>query len=329
MTEEAKEIKSPFFSVIIPVYNKEPHIARSINSVLNQTFQNFELIIVCDPSTDNSNTEVAKFTDPRIRVYYRDKPGPGGYAARNLGIKEAKAEWIAFLDADDEYFPGYLSHTKSCILENGELKIFSSSKIIEKDGGSEIDVFSKNIDVESGVFTFEQYLKFSINWDKPFNTNSVIAHRCLFVGGCFFPHGKTKRSGDIILWVYLVASAKKFYWSNFIGSCTHKDVVGVSKSSTPSLNLPRLMVEDLKSDSKEEEKLLKKYSNRLVKTAALEQKRIDGRLESKIYGFFYWDVEFFYPLFWSLYCSQPVFFIKLIDKARRLTRFFFKRAINF
>ena len=92
-------------SVVIPLYNKGPHIARSINSVRSQTFQDFELIIVNDASTDNSLGEVARFKDPRINLYHREKPGPGDYAARNLGIEKAKAEWIAFLDADDEWMP--------------------------------------------------------------------------------------------------------------------------------------------------------------------------------------------------------------------------------
>src|SRR5690554_2524745 len=130
MKEESIEIKPPFFSVVIPVYNKEPHIARSINSVLNQSFQDVELIIVCDPSTDNSNAEVAKFTDPRIRVFHRDEPGPGGYAARNLGIKEAKAEWIAFLDADDEWYLDHLAEMKNLFVDFPNVSVMSCAREI-------------------------------------------------------------------------------------------------------------------------------------------------------------------------------------------------------
>src|SRR5690625_1627721 len=98
---------SPFFSVVIPVYNKELYVARAINSILNQSFKDFELIIVCDPSTDSSNSIVRKFSDRRIKVFNRNKPGLGGYAARNLGIKNSSGQWISFLDADDEW---YLDH---------------------------------------------------------------------------------------------------------------------------------------------------------------------------------------------------------------------------
>lgn len=82
----------PLFSVVIPVYNKKPHVQRSIISVLNQSFSDFELIIIDDAPTDGSLDEIKKFPDPRIRLLHRDKPGPGGYAARNLGVKVAQGE---------------------------------------------------------------------------------------------------------------------------------------------------------------------------------------------------------------------------------------------
>ena len=74
----------PFFSIIVPVYNKGIYVNRSITSILNQTFKNFEIIIICDPSTDNSIEEVNKFSSyQNVRIYYRNERGPGGYASRN------------------------------------------------------------------------------------------------------------------------------------------------------------------------------------------------------------------------------------------------------
>jgi glycosyltransferase involved in cell wall biosynthesis len=100
---------NPFFSVIVPVYNKEKYVSRAISSILNQSFDDFELIIICDPSSDNSNLEVLKFHDSRIKIFNREIPGPGGYAARNLGIENSNGKWIAFLDADDEWYSNHLS----------------------------------------------------------------------------------------------------------------------------------------------------------------------------------------------------------------------------
>ena len=105
-----------FFSVIIPVGNKAPHLDRSINSVLNQSFKDFELILIDDATTDGSAAKLAGFTDYRIRLLKRSQPGPGGYAARNLGIKESRTNWIAFLDADDELNELRNSIFNSCTL---------------------------------------------------------------------------------------------------------------------------------------------------------------------------------------------------------------------
>lgn len=93
-------------SVVIPLYNKEFSIRRTVLSVLAQTHANFELIIVNDGSLDNSLLEVERFTDSRIRVI--SQPNAGECAARNRGIYEAKYDLIAFLDADDEWEPGFL-----------------------------------------------------------------------------------------------------------------------------------------------------------------------------------------------------------------------------
>ena len=94
------------FSVIIPLYNKEPHIKRALDSVINQTVQDFEIIVVNDGSTDKSADVVKTFSDARIRLINQKNAGVS--VARNRGIDEAKSELIAFLDADDEWMPGYL-----------------------------------------------------------------------------------------------------------------------------------------------------------------------------------------------------------------------------
>lgn len=94
------------FSVVIPLYNKEPHIQRTINSVLAQKVQDFEIIVVDDGSTDNSVEVVKNFKDQRIRLIQQKNAGVS--AARNKGVKETKADLIAFLDADDEWMPCFL-----------------------------------------------------------------------------------------------------------------------------------------------------------------------------------------------------------------------------
>ena len=91
----------------MPVYNSERCILRSVKSVLNQTFRNFELIVVDDCSTDSSLCLVKSFNDSRIRII--SKPNNSGVSSsRNIGIKSANGDYICFLDSDDEYYPNHL-----------------------------------------------------------------------------------------------------------------------------------------------------------------------------------------------------------------------------
>ena len=90
-------------SVVIPVYNREGSILRAIDSVRGQTFADFELIVVDDGSTDRTvATIVSGCKEPRLRLL-RHATNQGAAAARNTGILNARGEWIAFLDSDDEW----------------------------------------------------------------------------------------------------------------------------------------------------------------------------------------------------------------------------------
>ena len=95
------------FSVVIPLYNKQDCIRNTVQSVLNQTFPDFEINIVDDGSTDRSLEIARQFDDPRIRVF--SKPNGGVSSARNYGIRQSRKKYIAFLDADDLWYPDYLS----------------------------------------------------------------------------------------------------------------------------------------------------------------------------------------------------------------------------
>lgn len=97
-------ITSPTFSVIIPCFNRAEVVGRAIKSVLDQTFQDFEVIVVDDGSRDNLKAVVeSEHQDPRVRYVYQDNKGGG--AARNLGTRLAEGKFIAFLDSDDLFLP--------------------------------------------------------------------------------------------------------------------------------------------------------------------------------------------------------------------------------
>ncbi len=121
----------PFFSVIIPVYNKEKFIENTIKSVLKQSFSDFELILVNDGSTDESVAKIENFSDNRITYYTKENGGAS--SARNFGLEKAKANYITFLDADDYWYPDFLQEMASSIEEFPHHKIFSAAIEVESD----------------------------------------------------------------------------------------------------------------------------------------------------------------------------------------------------
>jgi len=118
----------PAVSVVIPLYNKGPYIARALNSVLAQTFQDFEVIVVDDGSTDNGAEVVRRFDDPRIRLIQQENRGVS--AARNRGVEAACAELIAFLDADDEWLPEHLKTIRRLREEYPEAGLYATAYFI-------------------------------------------------------------------------------------------------------------------------------------------------------------------------------------------------------
>ena len=95
------------FSIVVPLWNKRDTVLKTVASVLAQTYGDFELIVVDDGSTDDSVDMLAGVDDPRLRILRQSNGGPG--LARNAGIAAAKADWIAFLDADDLWLPDHLA----------------------------------------------------------------------------------------------------------------------------------------------------------------------------------------------------------------------------
>lgn len=113
-------------SVVIPLYNKEPIIERSLKSVLTQDFDDFEVVIVNDGSTDRSVEIVRGIDDSRITLIDQENGGPS--KARNTGVKHAKGEWIVFLDADDELLPNTLDYFNTLIQTYRDIDIIDCNK---------------------------------------------------------------------------------------------------------------------------------------------------------------------------------------------------------
>jgi glycosyltransferase involved in cell wall biosynthesis len=120
-------------SVIVPVYKVEKYVATTIQSVLKQTYKNFELLLIDDGSPDRSVEICQQFTDPRIKIIRQQNGGVA--AARNTGIREAQGEYIAFLDADDLWLPQKLEQHINHLENSPEIGVsFSRSAFIDSLG---------------------------------------------------------------------------------------------------------------------------------------------------------------------------------------------------
>lgn len=120
-------MNSPLISVIVPVYNTEKYLDQCIQSVLAQTYTNWELLLIDDGSTDSSGAICDKYAaqDNRIRVFHKENGGVS--SARNLGLDNAQGEWISFIDADDTVETRYIEHLVSHVKGNIDLVICSAN----------------------------------------------------------------------------------------------------------------------------------------------------------------------------------------------------------
>jgi glycosyltransferase involved in cell wall biosynthesis len=232
--------KRPFFSVIIPVYNKEPYLNRALRSVASQTFSDYEILAVCDPSTDNSLAVIEAFPDARIRIIHRGEPGAGGYAARNLGVKEALGVWLAFLDADDEWFPQHLEALRSLIDLHGDCALLGCGW--QKHDGASVAsdrYWKENVHKGPHLLDLKEYFSYSIKGARPVHTSvACVKKESLGPTGLFPEDSGATRGGDLDAWLSLMCQYKRMAWSPHVGAKYFADIVGqVTKNATANLSL--------------------------------------------------------------------------------------------
>ena len=142
----------PKISVIVPVYKCEQYIHRCVNSILNQTFSDFELILVDDGSPDNCGEICEDYAKKDFRVKVIHQVNGGQAAARNNGVKEAQGEWLHFVDSDDMIHPKTLEILYKTAIDN-DVKLSMCSAF---QGGNIPDDFSKNFDVTANILNMDE-----------------------------------------------------------------------------------------------------------------------------------------------------------------------------
>ena len=195
-------------SVVIPLYNKEKQIVNTLHSVLRQTFQNFEIVIVDDGSTDNSVHEVKKVYDIHIRIIHQKNAGVS--AARNKGIEEAKYDLIAFLDADDKWKPEYLEIQYYLFQKYPECSVYACRYDFLDSNGNVSDTIIRKLpfQTEDGVLT--NYFEVASCSNPPLWTSAIVVKKNAIqaIGG--FPVG-IKSGEDLLTWARLAVSYKIAY----------------------------------------------------------------------------------------------------------------------
>lgn len=163
---------NPFFSIIVPVYNRADLVGETIDTILKQEFENFEILLVDDKSTDNSKERLNSYTekDSRVRVFGLPQNG-GRCEARNKGLAEAKGEWICYLDSDDFYYPNHLQTFKELIEQHPNQKAFAT----EQTFGKKPKEYNKEKFKQDLVeLTIEDFIE-----SNPISANQLCYHRSL------------------------------------------------------------------------------------------------------------------------------------------------------
>lgn len=197
--------KSSKISVIIPLYNKENCIRKTIYSVLQQTYDNIEILVINDGSTDGSLDIIKTIKSDKIRIITQNNSGVS--AARNRGIEEAVGDWVVFLDADDFMFPNALSHLYN-LVKNANLSI----------GCANFFILNKDYNVYP-------YLRSKYN-----GATDNINKQMLF-GQAFLRMGNSIFSKEIMSNMRFNSSFKRYEDLDFFLRVTHNQQVAVS--STP------------------------------------------------------------------------------------------------
>lgn len=191
-------------SVVVPLYNKVRSVRRSLDSIARQTFADFEVLVVNDGSTDGGERVVEDYPDHRVRLINQANAGPG--AARNRAVTEARADWLAFLDADDEWLPGYLAESLAFAAGHGEQVSAVTSGYIECPANVSTEGFWRAREIPEGPFQVTPIMSpltviHSLAYMSPWST-MIRADVFRRYGGFFEEH--CRYAEDAFLWLQVL-----------------------------------------------------------------------------------------------------------------------------
>jgi len=196
------------FSVVIPLYNKENSIVTTLLSVCAQTLTDFEVIVVDDGSTDDSNSVASKVNDERIRLIHKENGGVS--SARNVGIKAAKYSYVALLDGDDYWDPGFLKEQLALIEEFPEAGMWGVNyAFVKRD---KCDSCSQGLG-EGFRGYVDNY--FSTSHNDLFCSSSVVIRKGLFEDVGYFDE-RIASSEDLDMWYRIILHYPVVYYDKVL-----------------------------------------------------------------------------------------------------------------
>lgn len=177
-------MNNPLISVIIPVYNSESTIRKCLESLIHQTYTNYEVLIVDDGSTDNSLDICKEVCHHSNNVHIFHKENGGSASARNLGLEKAKGEWITFVDSDDWVYPDYLNNYVLYVNDNVDLIIqgFKSNKPLFQGQELSEDGYFSNFEgnTSDAIPILQKDDTFGFLWIKLFNAAIIKEYALRF-----------------------------------------------------------------------------------------------------------------------------------------------------
>jgi len=172
-------MSQPFFTIVIPTYNRAGFILKTIDTILAQSFGNFEVIVIDDGSSDNTNEVMKSITDGRVQ-YVKKQNGERG-AARNAGARLAKGKYINFVDSDDVLYPNHTEEAHRVISRDPSIKVFHLGYDVKEGDGkflrnsSNIGNINKQLLTGNVLSCNAVFMEKEVALANPFSENRVLS----------------------------------------------------------------------------------------------------------------------------------------------------------
>jgi hypothetical protein len=304
-------------SVVIPLYNKERYIGRTIKSILAQSVPVDEIVVVDDGSTDNSPEEVTRINDCRVRLVRQQNSGEG--AARNRGVAESRNELVAFLDADDEWKPDFLLHIQRLRNNFPDCGAYATAyEMLDPDGKITFPIL-KGLPPAPWVGIIPN-LFWMMQSDTPFCSSSVAIPKDAFYDLGGFPEGVTQ-GADRMLWIRIGVKYPIAYSPSF-QSLYHREALNRACNTLETSPATANLIGNMLSNHEIPSALMGEMENYMVRLKIQKARLLltegHGRLARELL----WTVkqnrkyrpQFLWWIFWSV---MPYSILKFAQSIRK------------